>query len=70
MVLPDAVHDRGMAGIARGAMVKFSAEIDNLHGMPFSIRSGGLPATGGLRATLPPVGKDVQPASVAKARGC
>jgi hypothetical protein len=29
--LPDAVHHGRVAGIARGAMIEFSAEVDNLH---------------------------------------
>src|SRR5882757_1679838 len=35
MSLPDAMHDGWMARIARGAVIEFSAEIDDLHGRPF-----------------------------------
>ena len=33
--LPDAMHDRRMAGIAWGAVIEVAAEIDDLHGKPF-----------------------------------
>jgi hypothetical protein len=32
--LPDAVYDGRVAGVAWGAVIEFSAEIDDLHGRP------------------------------------
>src|ERR1700716_2260525 len=40
MALPDAVDDGGMPGIARGAMIKLAAEIDDFH---FWFSLGALP---------------------------
>ena len=33
--LPDPVHDRRVAGIARGAVIELSAEVDDLQGRSF-----------------------------------
>jgi hypothetical protein len=30
-----AMYDRGMAGVAWGAVIEVAAEIDDLHGKPF-----------------------------------